>query len=120
MVALFAQQSNILEFPQPTKSNEWYTPARYIEAAREVMGGIDLDPASCEMANRTVKATRYYSIRDNGLAQEWHGRVWLNPPYGLVTPGLKGSTKSLQAYFAKELLRRYKAQEIEQAIVLLF
>ncbi len=114
----FAMPDNIIAMPQ--KSNEWYTPARYVEVAREVMGSIDLDPASCELANRTVKAIRYYTQRDNGLAKEWHGNVWLNPPYGLVTPGLRGSTKSLQAYFAKELLRRYQAQEIEQAIVLLF
>lgn len=61
--------------------NEWYTPAQYIEAAREVMGVIDLDPASNDFANETVKAEKYYSEEDDGLAQEWFGNIWLNPPY---------------------------------------
>src|SRR5260221_7395603 len=79
MVALI-NTDNIIAMPQ--KSNEWFTPSRYIEAARLVMGSIDLDPASCSEANQTVKAKRYYSIDDNGLEQPWYGNIWLNPPYG--------------------------------------
>lgn len=61
--------------------NEWYTPKYLIDAAKKVMGSIDLDPASCEIANQIVNATRYYTINDDGLSKEWFGNVWLNPPY---------------------------------------
>lgn len=61
--------------------NEWYTPSFIIEAARESMGNIDLDPASNKLANETVKAENYYTIYDNGLTKKWYGNVWLNPPY---------------------------------------
>lgn len=60
---------------------ERYTPAFYIDKAREVLGAIDLDPASCEQAQKIVQATEYFTAADDGLARDWHGRVWLNPPY---------------------------------------
>lgn len=64
-----------------TGENEWFTPGEYIKMAREVLGGIDLDPATHPQAQTIVQAAQYFTKDDDGLAQEWHGRVWLNPPY---------------------------------------
>ena len=65
-----------------TGDNEWYTPPAFIEAAREVFGEIDLDPASSEIANDTVRAEVFFTEQQDGLAQDWPiGRIWMNPPY---------------------------------------
>ena len=106
----------------PDSPNEWYTPARYIEAARAVMGRIDLDPASCEQANRVVQAQRYYTSQQNGLLQPWYGRIFLNPPYG--TTGINdhaGHTHTGQSrikLFTQKLLQSYQDGTVSQAILL--
>jgi DNA N-6-adenine-methyltransferase (Dam) len=89
-------------------STEWYTPEEYIDMARKVLGDIDLDPASCEFAQRTVKARNYYTKADDGLTKLWHGRIWLNPPYSSPEIG----------YFVDKLLAERNAKRIKAAILL--
>lgn len=64
-----------------TRDQESYTPPKYIEAVRKVMGSIDLDPASNEFAQKTIQATIFFTIEDNGLDKPWNGNIFLNPPY---------------------------------------
>lgn len=87
---------------------EWYTPAEIVDAARQVLGGIDLDPASSDIAQRTVQADRYFTVDDDGLAHEWRGRVWMNPPY----------SAGLVDQFVDKLLEEHVAGHVPAAAVL--
>jgi len=88
--------------------NEWYTPPLHIELARSVMGGIDCDPATSEIANRTVQAETIYTAEDDGRNKPWRGRVWMNPPYA----------QQLMGEFAEAVAAKYESGEIEQACIL--
>ena len=106
---IVTRESVLREIKKPhvvnnSKDDEWYTPEQYIEAARFVMGSIDLDPASNDFANETVKAAVYYDEAMNGLERDWYGNIWLNPPY----------SSALIQQFAEKLV----SSHFEQAIVL--
>jgi hypothetical protein len=60
---------------------EWNTPKWFVDAVRKVMGNIHCDPASSNLAQTVVQARHFYTVDDNGLAKEWHGNIYLNPPY---------------------------------------
>jgi len=95
-----------------SESNEYYTPSEYIEAARNVMGGIDLDPASHQVAQEIVNAEQYFTEKDDGLSREWHGRVWLNPPYGKI------GNESGQGHWAQYLRYEHEAGRVSEAVLL--
>jgi phage N-6-adenine-methyltransferase len=96
--------------PKPyTGDDEWYTPAEHIKRVRKVLGGIDLDPASNDQAQKIVRAKRFFTKADDALTQDWLGRVWLNPPY----------SKGLLAQFVDKLLLEIKNKNTTAAIALL-
>jgi hypothetical protein len=93
---------------QNTGMPEWYTPPIYLDAAREVLGTIDLDPASSEIAQARVQAESFFTAEENGLLHDWSGKVWMNPPY----------TAGLVDEFLEKLCQHYEANEVTEAIVL--
>jgi DNA N-6-adenine-methyltransferase (Dam) len=115
--AIFKKCWNLAEMQQAanysSESIEWYTPARYIEGAREVLGEIDLDPASSVQANAVVRASKFFSKEDDGLARDWFGRVFMNSPYGRTADG-----RSLAAEFCKKAIDEFDSGRVEACIIL--
>lgn len=92
--------------PRAVSVDDFYTNPIIIEAVRESLGGIDLDPASHAFANSVVKAAAFFSIRDDGLSQDWHGKVWLNPPF------------SQWQYWVPKIISEWKSGRVESMCVL--
>ena len=79
-----AVQPNLFGVEQTARtSDDYYTPAWVFER----MGlEFDLDVAAPPGGIPWIPAKRFFTMEDDGLAQNWHGRVWMNPPYSACTP----------------------------------
>jgi phage N-6-adenine-methyltransferase len=93
---------------QFTGEQEWYTPRPYIDAATQVLGAIDLDPASSPPAQAIVQAAAFYTAEDDGLSRPWEGRVWLNAPYA----------QPLLEHFVDKLIHEFTDGRVLAAIML--
>ena len=58
-------------------THDWLTPPELLAA----LGPFDMDPCASQYQPWRTAATQF-TIEDDGLAREWSGRVWCNPPYG--------------------------------------
>lgn len=80
------------------ETDQWGTPPEIIELADEVLGGIELDPCSSDVFNRTVGAERIFAM--SALSRDWFARsILVNPPGG------KQGGKSLPALFWEKLMQ---------------
>lgn len=101
------------------KKDEWLTPPSILQA----LGTFDLDP--CSPINRPWNtAKNHYTILDDGLKQQWEGRVWVNPPYGLKAAKwldkLSRHGNGIALIFARTETRMFFKYVWRKADVLLF
>lgn len=92
-------------------SNSWYTPEKYILMAKEVLGDIDLDPFSSELANKLVQAERIYTEENSALrpGNSFRSRtLFMNPPY----------SNGLMSKSVEKFIEEYASGLIVEAIVL--
>ncbi len=64
-------------------SGVWLTPRPILDA----LGPFDLDPCAAPDPHRWPTARRHICLPEDGLAADWSGRVWLNPPYNRHAAG---------------------------------
>lgn len=67
-------------------SDAWFTPKKYTQMVRDVLGLIELDPFSSDFGNTYVEARRHINAEQDAFKTPWFddksGSVFMNPPYG--------------------------------------
>jgi hypothetical protein len=98
--------------------DEWLTPPHVLAA----LGTFDLDP--CSPIVRPWPTATHFTMVDDGMKQPWHGRVWCNPPYGLIATKwlarLAAHGNGIALIFARTETDMFFSQVWEKANAILF
>lgn len=87
------------------KSDNFYTPQTILDRVVQCLGVIDLDP--CADPKKIIPAQNHYTFDGDGLSKEWHGKIFMNPPY------------SKPALWVDKLQQEYEQERLTEAIALL-
>ena len=63
------------------RKDTWNTPAYFVEDVLNFFGTVDLDPCCNDIDEPNVPARNYFTEETDGLAHNWHGKVFMNHPY---------------------------------------
>jgi hypothetical protein len=101
-------RSHFMQIMTSSETPEWYTPEHIVARVIELFGEIDLDPCSNSHEQPSIPAHTHYTKDDDGLSQEWNGKIYMNPPYGTEI-----------AKWTAKLVESHKRGTVEEAIALL-
>lgn len=90
-----------------SEADEWLTPPEILEPVVGVLGEIDLDPCSDGEPDPNVPAAHHFTQSEDGLRQEWFGRVFMNPPYGRALSD-----------WVERLIEEFEEGAVEEAVAL--
>lgn len=62
-----------------SKTDMWATPQETFDRLDAEFGPFDLDVCATP---ENAKCKNFYTRAEDGLAQPWRGKCWMNPPYG--------------------------------------
>ena len=70
--------SRLFTLDHAADTDDWYTPPWIFEGMGEVF---DLDVCTPPGGVPWISCDGYFTPDDDGLARDWYGFVWCNPPY---------------------------------------